>query len=292
MEQIPYQYHFDNVSEERLKCAGFALYQYGELWCNADSVIGLHRQFCFELTYVVSGSGTILTGGREHRVRQNDCVLSLPGEDHEIHPNRDDPLRFVFLGFERNSGDPSFSYLFDTLVRQFGDETLRRVTMPDESALIVRLFSELQSSSPYRLELAGYLLAEMVIDFIRSGTDSSHAPVFPKITDDAVLVYRMETYITRNIAGLTRLRDLGSIFNYNYSYLSRRFLRITGKHLNDFYLSCRMQEANRLLEEGLSVTQVSDRLGYSSIHSFSRSYKNYFGVNPSEHTSPRKIETN
>ena len=45
-----------------------------------------------------------------------------------------------------------------------------------------------------------------------------------------------------------------------------------------------MQEANRLLGEGLSVTQVSDHMGYSSIHSFSRSYKNHFGVNPSVRT--------
>ncbi|MDY3864404.1 MAG: AraC family transcriptional regulator [Eubacteriales bacterium] len=284
MEQIPYQYHFDNVSEERLRCGGFALYQYGELWCNPDSLIGLHPQSCYELTYAVSGSGTVLTGGQAHRVRQHDCVLSLPGENHEICPDRDNPLRFVFLGFERNSGNPSCAYLFDALGRQFRDEAVRCVAMQDQSALIVRLFSELQSDSPFRLEMAGYLLAELLIDFIRSGSDTRQVPLYPKITDDSVLVYRLETYITRNIAALTRLQDLGDIFNYNYSYLSRRFYRITGKHLNDFYISCRMQEANRLLGEGLSVTQVSDHMGYSSIHSFSRSYKNHFGVNPSVRT--------
>ena len=63
-----------------------------------------------------------------------------------------------------------------------------------------------------------------------------------------------------------------------------KLTQIRPQHLNDFYISCRMQEANRLLGEGLSVTQVSDHMGYSSIHSFSRSYKNHFGVNPSVRT--------
>lgn len=282
MRATEYQYHFDNISEERLKCGGLALYQYGELWCHEDSRIELHPQSVYELTYVLSGSGTVLTGGTEHRVGENDCVLSFPGENHSITPDRDDPLRFAFLAFERNAGNPSCTYLFDNLERLFRAEETRCVTMQDQSPLIVRFFSELQSDSPLRLEMAGYLLSELLIEFIRSGTDDRPDPSFPKITDDSVLVYRLETYITRNIRSLTRLEDLEKVFNYNYSYLSRRFCRITGKRLGEFYQSCRMKEATRLLSEGLTVTQVSDLLGYSSIHGFSRGYKRYCGKNPSQ----------
>lgn len=285
MQATLYQYHFDNISEERLKCGGLALYQYGELWCHEDSRIGLHRQCVYELTYVLSGSGTVLTGGTTHRVQANDCVLSFPGEDHSITPDRDDPLRFAFLAFERNAGNPSCAaYLFDNLDHLFRAEETRCVKMRDQSDLIVRFFSELQGDSPMRLELAGYLLSELLIEFIRAGLNDRSEYCFPKITDDSVLVYRLETYITGNIRSLTRLEDLEKVFNYNYGYLSRRFYRITGKRLGEYYQSCRMKEANRLLSEGLTVTQVSDLLGYSSIHSFSRSFKRYCGKNPSQAT--------
>lgn len=289
MKNVPYQYHFDNISRERLRCAGFALYQYGELWCNPDSCIELHTQCCYEMTYVLSGSGSVLTGEKTHRVKKNDCVLSFPGEQHAILPDSNDPLRFVFLGFERNSGDPSFSYLFDEMGRLFRAEDTRRVAMQDQSARIVRLFSELGSDGSFHLEMAGYLLAEMMIELIRAGANDRPACYFPKISDDSVLVYRVETYITQNIQALNRLQDLENVFNYSYSYLSKRFFRITGKHLNEFYLSRRMQEATRLLREGLTVTQVSEQMGYSSIHSFSRSYKHYFGVNPSERTKQAEL---
>jgi AraC-like DNA-binding protein len=42
-----------------------------------------------------------------------------------------------------------------------------------------------------------------------------------------------------------------------------------------------MEAALQLLQAGESVTQVSDKLQYSSIHAFSRAYKNYFNESPS-----------
>lgn len=133
MEETTYRYHFNNISAERLKCGGFALYQYGELWCLANSRIGRHTQCCYELTYVLAGSGTVRTGSLEHRVRANDCVVSLPDEIHSITPDSEDPLRFAFIAFERNPGNPSCAYLFDEIGRLFRDEKSRCVPMRDRS---------------------------------------------------------------------------------------------------------------------------------------------------------------
>jgi AraC-like DNA-binding protein len=47
-----------------------------------------------------------------------------------------------------------------------------------------------------------------------------------------------------------------------------------------------MEAALELLQAGESVTEVSDKLQYSSIHAFSRAYKNYFNEPPSK--SPKK----
>ncbi len=68
-----------------------------------------------------------------------------------------------------------------------------------------------------------------------------------------MLIYRLETYITDNIRTLTKPEDLEKVFNYNYSYLSKRFCRVTGKKLRVFYLSRRMAEADRFLSERLTV---------------------------------------
>jgi AraC-like DNA-binding protein len=42
-----------------------------------------------------------------------------------------------------------------------------------------------------------------------------------------------------------------------------------------------MEAASVLLEQGESVTEVSNKLQYSSVHAFSRAYKNHFNLPPS-----------
>jgi AraC-like DNA-binding protein len=49
----------------------------------------------------------------------------------------------------------------------------------------------------------------------------------------------------------------------------------------DFYQSQRMEHARYLLyEKGMSVTEVSIQLGYSSISHFSTAFKKHTGLNP------------
>ena len=63
--------------------------------------------------------------------------------------------------------------------------------------------------------------------------------------------------------------------------LAKYFHSEMGIPLNTYFISKKMETALRLLQAGESVTQVSDKLQYSSIHAFSRAYKNYFNETPS-----------
>jgi AraC-like DNA-binding protein len=71
--------------------------------------------------------------------------------------------------------------------------------------------------------------------------------------------------------------------HYNYSYISDLFKKTTGETLSSYFRRRRLDAARLLLNEGkLSVTQISELLNFSSIYTFSRSYKDYFGVSPNE----------
>ena len=49
-----------------------------------------------------------------------------------------------------------------------------------------------------------------------------------------------------------------------------------------------MNVACKLLTEGQTVTQISRILNYPSIHVFTRSFRNYFGMTPSEYRRSRR----
>ncbi|HWJ92362.1 MAG TPA: AraC family transcriptional regulator [Flavisolibacter sp.] len=69
----------------------------------------------------------------------------------------------------------------------------------------------------------------------------------------------------------------------NECYLKKGFKEMFGTTIFDFYQSQRMEHAKYLLyEKGLTVTEVSVLLGYSSISHFSTAFKKHTGLKPCE----------
>ena len=69
----------------------------------------------------------------------------------------------------------------------------------------------------------------------------------------------------------------------NECYLKKGFKEMYGTTIFDFFQSQRMEHAKYLLyEKGLSVTDVSALLGYSSISHFSTAFKKHTGLKPCE----------
>jgi AraC-like DNA-binding protein len=69
----------------------------------------------------------------------------------------------------------------------------------------------------------------------------------------------------------------------NECYLKKGFKEMFGATIFDFYQSQRMEHAKYLLyEKGLTVTEVSLLLGYSSISHFSTAFKKHTGLKPCE----------
>ena len=67
----------------------------------------------------------------------------------------------------------------------------------------------------------------------------------------------------------------------NECYLKKGFKEMFGTTIFDFYQSQRMEHAKYLLyDKGLSVTEVSMLLGYSSISHFSTAFKKHTGLKP------------
>jgi AraC family transcriptional regulator len=79
------------------------------------------------------------------------------------------------------------------------------------------------------------------------------------------------------------IRALSRKVAINECYLKKGFKEMFGTTIFDFYQGQRMEHARYLLyEKGLSVTEVSVMLGYSSISHFSTAFKKHTGLKPCE----------
>jgi AraC family transcriptional regulator len=79
------------------------------------------------------------------------------------------------------------------------------------------------------------------------------------------------------------IKELSRKAAINECYLKKGFKEMYGTTIFDFFQSQRMEHAKYLLyEKGLTVTEVSASLGYSSISHFSTAFKKHTGIKPCE----------
>ena len=79
------------------------------------------------------------------------------------------------------------------------------------------------------------------------------------------------------------LSELGSAAAMSRSLFSERFRALVGLPPMIYLAKWRMMKAQELLvETGMSIAQVSDRVGYHSEFAFAKAFKRALGVPPGE----------
>jgi AraC family transcriptional regulator len=96
-------------------------------------------------------------------------------------------------------------------------------------------------------------------------------------------VIKAREVLIQHIGEPITIKELSRKVAMNECYLKKGFKEMFGSTIFDFYQSQRMEHAKYLLyEKGLSVTDVSMLLGYSSISHFSTAFKKHTGLKPCE----------
>lgn len=100
---------------------------------------------------------------------------------------------------------------------------------------------------------------------------------------DREKIIKAREVLLQHIGEPLTIKELSRKVAINECYLKKGFKELFGTTVFDFYQSQRMEHARYLLyEKGLSVTEVSLMLGYSSISHFSTAFKKHTGIKPCE----------
>ncbi len=100
---------------------------------------------------------------------------------------------------------------------------------------------------------------------------------------DREKIIKAREVLLQHIGEPLTIKELSRKVAINECYLKKGFKELFGTTIFDFYQSQRMEHARYLLyEKGLSVTEVSVLLGYSSISHFSTAFKKHTGLKPCE----------
>ena len=79
---------------------------------------------------------------------------------------------------------------------------------------------------------------------------------------------------------------ISSKLNYDYNYLSNLFSEVQGITIEKYFIAQRIEKVKELLKyDELTLSQIADRLGYSSVAYLSNQFKKQTGLTPSFYKS-------
>ena len=93
-------------------------------------------------------------------------------------------------------------------------------------------------------------------------------------------------YFKDNIHRKISLEELCARFNYSSSFLCKTFKEQTGETLFSYFNRLKIEEAKRLLTRTeLTVTEISENLGFSEVKYFGATFKKSVGKSPTDYRS-------
>lgn len=155
------------------------------------------------------------------------------------------------------SGHAEFEYAKKALQYQVLDYVLK----PVNAATITEVFTRV------RLALDQYYQIE------RPKEDSYHEKIIAKV----------QRYVISNLASAS-LEQAACEVGLSAGYLSTLFKEVTGNTFSQYLLESRMRQAKQwLLQVDFLHYEIAEHLGYQNPKNFSRAFKQYYGISPSEY---------
>lgn len=234
----------------------------------------------FELTYVDTGELETEVDGVLYQLKEKDLMIYGPNQFHTQYTDDEHSASYMTILFDMHNLTPVEQELWY-------DGLINRVFHYDQkiNTLLKTFVRESTTRVPYMNSLMLCLLTETIIRLLQGTYASPLAQSSSTAHQSAMdeLFDRIITYIDQNIYDPLTIPEICEHFSLSRSALQLLFKNSVDqspkKYINDKKLerSCQM-----LLENRYTISEISLRLGYSSIHYFSKSFNMKYHMSPSE----------
>lgn len=249
------------------------------LWCgeySQDWENALHEHNFYQMILVTGGSALADLNGKEFRLEAGMLALIQPRCPHGIHSGN----AFHVYDAKFDAHDPQ-------LVQQL--KTLPQIMEPEDFQMIKTYFQwmmrEGEAKQPFYPQTISCYFWMILVRLLRPGTILSETALAARPENPLICkgidVGKLEHYIRENYVQPLTLDDLTAVANCNKTTLIQAFKEVYGITPFGYIIQIRLQKARELLvNTDISVSEISDLVGFASVHYFSRFFKE------KEHYSP------
>ncbi len=241
----------------------------------------------WECLYVIDGSACVSGDDKVYELSAGDIVFHKPMELHKFYIDHENGAKLLIFSF--NLKGPLSEYFKDKVFRLNNEQQSIIYSLLDFINRQVPLthnsneyrkedqLLRLKNNSPVYLQRIVTFLYSLLLSLGESGNISHISTV-----SDALVFQQAVQYMTEHIYGHPTVAEIAKHCFLSESGLKRLFTKYAGISIHKYFLALKFKIAAQLLQDGMSVREVSEKLNFSSQSYFSVSFKREFGINPSK----------
>lgn len=257
------------------------------------------RHDFWEFQCVDKGEAEVRTDDKIHLLERGEMIFHKPNEFHTLTATGKNAPNIVVVSFATSS--PCMKFFEDRVVKiSDNDRNLIGMIIAEARRCIASPlddpYMEKMEKRPDCLfgsqQLIHLYLEQLLINIIRRYTVPQMVLPFGNhlnMKHNSATYNKIVFYLEEHIRESVSIEDICHDNLIGRSQLQKMFREHHQCGVIEFFSRMKIEFAKQLIRDNqMNFTQISDFLGYSSIHYFSRQFKKISGMTPSEYASSIK----
>ncbi len=253
-----------------------------------EKAMEMHIHDCYEVYFSISGGKQFLIDNQVYDIAPGDLFLINQYDSHyltqidkELHERiviMIDPEYMRSISTEETDLDACFQGRSDNFSHKLS-------LTQEQQGRFLYFINKLVTSNGYGhdlLERATFTELFVMINKIvadRENNTEAEKPATYNEQVDSIL-----SYLNNNLQYPVSIGDLSKHFYISESYICRIFKAATGTTINKYMTARRISIAKSLLAEGIGVSEVCERCGFSDYSNFLKAFTKSVGISPKKYS--------
>ncbi|MDY3845921.1 MAG: AraC family transcriptional regulator [Eubacteriales bacterium] len=231
-----------------------------------------------EIYINLSGDVSFVVENSIYPIVPGSIIVTRPFEHHHCvyHSNKLHKHYWILFSALGNE------YLFDKFYKRNCGENNLLILDPDKYSELISVCKKMTEGNESELEK--YLNFFKMTGLLHDAAVLNHSNTsYPEI------IVKAMKYINDNISYPITVTDISQKVHVSINTLERHFLRFFNVSPSGYIRKKRLANAARLLSQGCSVTQASEKSGFSDCAGFISLFKRTYGQTPLEYKKTHNI---
>ena len=227
-----------------------------------------------ELTYVDKGSIHSVADGKDMLLNQGDLVIYGPDQWHMQYADVDVSASYITISFDLEGEYPE-----QLLNRKF---TIPQAAVPS----LQQMLREYDRMDEYSEDLLICSLQSLLLTVLReqSSPAATKLRTTNAVNSENEIIRRAQQFISSHVREKLTVPLVARHVDVSPSYLTALFRKNLQISPGEYVRRVKLQESKQMIrEDNMNFTEIAAALQYSTVHHFSRQFKDKFGITPTEY---------